>query len=280
MTGPPDASPADTSVVTSSPVNTETVDFFHAGRLRLRQPAKGFRAGMDSVLLASAVNVKPGTQALELGCGAGAALICAAVRSPGARFIGIERDAEALARACANIALNDLGQRVEARAGDVALLPREFAGHFDQVFANPPFAENARNLRLLAAARRASLVTETPVALWIGAAARALASGGTLTLIHRAAHVGALLAGLDRGWGRIELVFVFSRPDQPARRVLLRARRASRAALAILPPLVLHRPAAGPAGEWTHSEEARMIQAGGAFDWTRSASATFPVCLP
>ncbi len=271
------------------PAEEETIDFFHGGRIRLLQPVKGFRAGMDSVLLASALAAAPGTRSLELGCGAGAALICAASRAPDARFTGLERDSQALARAhsnitlngLANITLNGLEDRVEALAGDVAHLPPEFTGRFDQVFANPPFIENAGNLRLPSPARRASLVTEIPVALWIRAAARALAPKGILTLIHRADHVGALLAGLANGWGAVELVFVFARPDQPARRILLRARRDSRAAPKILPPLFLHIPAPSPdnsaMGKWIHSPEAVMIQAGGAFDWTRSPA---PVPMP
>lgn len=262
----------------------ETTDFFHGGRIRLIQPAKGFRAGMDSVLLAAAIAPEDGAQALELGCGAGAVLICAAARARGAWFTGVEHCREAFARAQANVALNGLEDRIALVAGDVAQLPPEFSGRFRDVFANPPFAEDERAMRLPAAARRASLVMDTPVALWIEAARRALARGGMLTLIHRADHVGALLAGFAKGWGALEIVFVFSRPDRPARRILVRARRDARAAPKILPPLVLHRRAFGlasgsegaPSGAWTHSAEALAIQAGGAFDWTRGATALDP----
>ena len=52
---------------------TTTEDLFLDGRLRIRQPANGYRAGADPVFLAAAVPAKPGESVLELGCGAGVA---------------------------------------------------------------------------------------------------------------------------------------------------------------------------------------------------------------
>ena len=57
---------------------------FLAGRVIARQPATGYRAALDTVLLGAAVGLRPGEAGLELGCGSGAALLIAAERSPGA----------------------------------------------------------------------------------------------------------------------------------------------------------------------------------------------------
>ncbi|KGJ16313.1 methyltransferase, partial [Paracoccus sanguinis] len=54
----------------SDPAGTRD-DAFLGGRLVLRQPARGYRAGMDAVLLAAACPARPGARVLELGCGAG-----------------------------------------------------------------------------------------------------------------------------------------------------------------------------------------------------------------
>ena len=51
-----------------------TADAFLGGRLTLKQPVAGYRAGVDPVLLASAVAAQAGQSVLELGCGTGAAL--------------------------------------------------------------------------------------------------------------------------------------------------------------------------------------------------------------
>src|SRR5512144_1474036 len=90
------------------------------GRVRLRQPARGYRAGLDAALLAAACDAAPGARVLEAGCGAGAALLAAAVRRPQAHFTGVERAPAALALAWENIALNGLADRAQVLAGDVA----------------------------------------------------------------------------------------------------------------------------------------------------------------
>ncbi|MDP2763467.1 MAG: methyltransferase, partial [Brevundimonas sp.] len=59
------------------------------GRVRLRQPAKGYRAGMDAALLAAAVAAAPGQRVLEAGCGAGAVLMQIAARRPGVSLTGL-----------------------------------------------------------------------------------------------------------------------------------------------------------------------------------------------
>src|ERR1700761_7108156 len=109
---------------------------FLGGRLSLIQPKKGYRAGMDAALLAAACDAGPGQRVIEAGCGAGAALLSAAMRRPEASFTGIERDAEALALCQENIAANGLSGRVEALPGDVT---HRFASlglqHFDAALA-------------------------------------------------------------------------------------------------------------------------------------------------
>src|SRR5215469_4621252 len=93
---------------------------FLGGRLILAQPRRGYRAGMDAALLAAACDAKPGQRVIEAGCGAGAALLSAAVRRPESRFTGVERDPRALALCQENIAANGLSDRVEALEGDVS----------------------------------------------------------------------------------------------------------------------------------------------------------------
>src|SRR5580692_3625928 len=97
-----------------------TQDRMLGGRLTLQQPAKGYRAGLDAALLAAACDAGPGDAVIEAGCGVGAVMLAAAVRRPGATFLGIERDGAALALAQANIVANGLGDRVASEEGDVS----------------------------------------------------------------------------------------------------------------------------------------------------------------
>src|SRR6476469_6542181 len=106
-------------------MDAATEDRLLDGRITLRQPARGYRAGLDAALLAAACDARDGQRVIEAGCGAGGALLAAAERRPGARLVGVERDAGAAALGRENIALNGLDERVEIVEGDVAL---RFAG--------------------------------------------------------------------------------------------------------------------------------------------------------
>jgi tRNA1(Val) A37 N6-methylase TrmN6 len=60
-----------------------TEDALMGGRVRLRQPKTGYRAGLDAALLGAAIGAAEGERVLEAGCGAGAALLQAAARARG-----------------------------------------------------------------------------------------------------------------------------------------------------------------------------------------------------
>src|SRR5262245_31460993 len=125
-----------------------TEDRFLDGRLTLRQPARGYRAGLDAALLAAACEAPPGGRVLEAGCGPGAALLAAAVRRPDLSFVGVERDPDALALAQGNVAANGLSDRVQAIGGDVAQpFARLGLSPFDTAIANPPFFDDRSAIR-------------------------------------------------------------------------------------------------------------------------------------
>src|SRR5690606_25908067 len=94
-------------------------DGFLGGQLPLRQPQHGYRAGLDAALLAAACDAPPGSRIIEPGCGAGAALLSAAIRRPATVLVGVEREAEAVALARLNIDANGLRDRVQVIEGNV-----------------------------------------------------------------------------------------------------------------------------------------------------------------
>jgi tRNA1(Val) A37 N6-methylase TrmN6 len=211
------------------------------GRVRLRQPSRGYRAGLDAALLAAACDAAEGERVIEAGCGAGGALLAAAVRRPGARFTGVERDPKALALAQENIALNALEDRVEVVAGDVAV---RFSGLglrvFDAAMANPPFFDDPDALRGPAAERRGAWMADDGLEAWIGFLSKAVREGGAITLIHRADRLDDILGLLAPKVGSVQVRSVQPFADAPAKRVLVRAIKTGKAPLRLLPPLVLH----------------------------------------
>jgi tRNA1(Val) A37 N6-methylase TrmN6 len=228
------------------------------GRLRLAQPAKGYRAGVDAALLAASCDAGSGDWVLEAGCGAGAVMLAAALRRPGARFLGVERDPTALALSQANIAGNDLAERVEAVLGDVGD-PATLAsrGPFDAALANPPFFDDPAALRAPHPAKTAAWIAEHGLRAWIQFLVSALRDGGALTLIHRADRLGDILEALGDAAGSAQVRPVHPFADAPAKRVLVRATRAGRAPLHLLPPLILHE-----RGGAKHTAEAEAILRG------------------
>ncbi|MBV8683731.1 MAG: methyltransferase [Caulobacteraceae bacterium] len=211
------------------------------GRIRLRQAAAGYRAGMDAALLAAACDVGPGERALEAGCGVGAVMLQAAFRRPQASFVGVEADDAALALATENTRLNGLEARVEAIAGDVgAPFARLGLAAFDAVLANPPFFDDAGSIRGPAPARRGAWIAAEGLGAWLAFLSKAVREGGSITLIHRADRLSDILFGLQPKAGSFQVRPVHPFTDAPAKRVLVRAIKTGRAPLRLLPPLVLH----------------------------------------
>jgi tRNA1(Val) A37 N6-methylase TrmN6 len=236
-----------------------TEDRLLGGRVLLRQRAGGYRANSDTLLLAAAVEAPAGARLLEAGCGAGAALLAVAARAPRARFVGVERDAELAALARANAAANCWADRIEILAADMFIAPD--LGTFAGVFCNPPF-DRAEAGRLPAPARRGARIAEAPVESWVKALADRLEGGAALTLIHRAAALGEILAALKGRLGGVEIMPIRPRANAPASRVLVRARKGSRAPLALYRGLDLH-----DASRAKFTPEADALFRGAALKW-------------
>ena len=220
---------------------THSDDTLLGGRVRLRQPVLGLRAGLDTVLLAAGIPARPGQQVLEAGCGSGAAFLCLAARVPGLRIIAVERDPALAALAAANAAAN--GVAAEVITGDIrdAALARRLPP-CDHAFANPPFWPHGttppvpqRGSMTHAPAGAASLAD------WARFLATPLSRRGTLSLILPAVLLNSAMAALAAaGCAGTRLVPFWPRGGMPAKRMLLQARRGSRGPARIAPGLVLH----------------------------------------
>jgi tRNA1(Val) A37 N6-methylase TrmN6 len=231
---------------------------FLGGRIVLAQPRRGYRAGMDAALLAAACDAGPDQRVIEPGCGAGAALLSAAARRPQTRFVGVERDPDALALALANVVANGFAGRVDVLGGDVE---RRFASlglePFDAALANPPFFDDASAIRGPAPERAGAWIADGGLEAWTGFLLKAVREGGTITLIHRADRLADILGLLGVGAGSFRIRPVQPYADAPAKRVLVRAIKTGKAPLVLLPALVLHQ-RGGP----THTAQADAILRG------------------
>jgi len=218
-----------------------TEDRMLGGKILLQQARKGYRAGADAALLAAAVGGAAGERLLEAGCGPGAALLQAALRAPEASFVGLEREAAALALAQANIAAAGLGERVGALQGDVgAGFARLGQPAFDGAFSNPPFFDDRSAIRGPAPERDAAYMADDGLAAWTRFLLKAVRPGGRIVVIHRADRLADLLALLGGGAGSFRIRPIQPFADAPAKRVLIRGLKTGKAPLVLLPALVLH----------------------------------------
>jgi tRNA1(Val) A37 N6-methylase TrmN6 len=224
-----------------------TDDAALGGRLRFRQPRGGHRFGHDAILLAAATGGRAGEHAVELGAGVGAAGLALAWRVPGLAVTLVEIDPALAAAAQGNAERNGLGDRVRAVVLDVGATAADFAarglgaGSADRVLMNPPFHDAAtRQGSPDPDRRRAYMAMRGTPALWVRTASRLLRPDGVVTLIYPADRLAEVLAALGDDFGAIAVLPVHPKPDAPAIRILVRAIKASRSPLALLPALLLN----------------------------------------
>lgn len=239
------------SPVAAVPGKLTTVDAFLGGEVEIEQPAKGYRAGLDAVLLAAAVqpvrsNSGP-LRVVDVGAGVGTAALCLAARLEEADVTLVERDPLASQLSDRNIERNSLAGRARVVTVDVMKPAPEAVkqgladASFDLAISNPPYLAEGRHRpsadELKAAAHA---MPEDGLDRWLRFMARMTRPGGTAVIIHRADCLEPLLAALNGRFGGVVVLPLHPRAGEPASRVIVRAVKASRAPLRIAQGLVLH----------------------------------------
>jgi tRNA1(Val) A37 N6-methylase TrmN6 len=226
------------------PAETASEDAVLGGRLVLRQPLRGHRVGHDAILLAAATAAQSGDHAVDLGSGVGGAGLALARRMAGLNVTLVDIDPALTELAAGNAQRNGLSDRVRAVRLDVESSATDFIaaglapGSAACVLMNPPF-NVAQQPSPDHGRRLAHAASEATLEQWLRTAARLLRAGGAVTLIWRADGLAAVLAALGKDFGAITVLPVHPKPGAAAIRVLVRATKASRAPLALLPGFLL-----------------------------------------
>ena len=222
----------------------ETLDNFLGGKLKIYQLKKGFRAGHDSVLLASAIKAKEGDFCLELGFGSGVVSLCLAKRIPNLDIIGIENDREMLKISKKNIRLNNFKKNIKVFAGDIEGKIENYQfierHSFDQIYANPPyFIEERLSEPANRNKRIANIGNKKTLDLWLKKALTFSKSGGTITFINHIQNLPEMLTLFSKKLGDINITPIFPKKDKKASRVIISGVRDSKKPLTYSQGLIL-----------------------------------------
>ncbi|MEM6666147.1 MAG: methyltransferase [Pseudomonadota bacterium] len=248
-----------------------TEDTLLDGRVLLRQPRKGNRAGVDGLILAASVPAAPGDHVVDFGAGSGVAGLAVAARVSDINVTGVDNDPAMVALAADNYARNgangravmlDLCAGASVRKAACETTGLE-AATVDRVLANPPFDLEGTVRTPPTGAREAAHVAGPDLLdTWSRAAAALLKPRGTFTLIQRAAHLEIVLAAFKDRFGDLVVRPVHPRADEPAIRVVVTGTKGRRGRLSLAPPLILHPPRTGAATEATYTVDADAVLRG------------------
>jgi len=200
-------------------------------------------------MLAAAVPTGFAGRVADLGAGAGAAGLAVLARCPGATALLVERSAEMVEWAERTLMLEaNAGMRTRAAIlqADVALTgdARRAAGFSDNsvdfVILNPPFNLAPDRSSPDALRQEAHVMTPDLFEGWLRTAAAIVKRKGGVAVIARPQSLPDILSAFAGRFGRAQILPVLPRADAAATRIVVRGELGSRAALSLLPPLVVH----------------------------------------
>lgn len=204
-----------------------TEDWLLNEAVKIYQPVKGYRAGLDALLLSASLPDIGIGRALEVGCGAGGALFTAAWHLKDTNFVGLERESLMADLARCGVEGNGFSGRVEIVEGDLQQLRDNWENAFDLVFSNPPYFEPGK-IQPPILERSHAYLADVALKDWLKFMLFTARPKGRITLIHRAGCVDEILSYLRTRSGQIEVFPVFSSPDDTAKRVIVTARKGLR----------------------------------------------------
>lgn len=228
-----------------------TRDSFLDGKIEVLQPAKnGHRAGLDAILIAAALPQKISGLVADLGSGSGTAgLACIALR-PDLKVLMVENNPQMakLAFQTSKLANNQrFSSRIDVLEADVTISgqKRESVGLISEscefVILNPPYNDVETNRTSSDPLKAdAHMMGEGGLDAWMRTATSILKPHGMLAMIYRAQSIGQIIAATQGRFGGVTIMPIYSRADEPAKRLLIRATKGSKAPIIFAPPLIIH----------------------------------------
>ena len=220
-------------------MNEFTKDSFLGGGIRIWQPKKGYRAGIDPILLAASVNVSAGQKVLDLGCGVGTASFAIGYRVKNVELYGIE--IQKVFADLADLNSKENGIEFQVECADISKLSSNITSkNFDHVIANPPYFDRKSSVRGINISKEKSFGDTRPISEWLKVAAKRAKPKGFVHFIVRSDRLMEIFTNMPNSLGSLVITPVISRKNENAKLTILHAKKNGRAGFIISSPIVLH----------------------------------------
>ena len=234
----------------------ERLDSLQLAGLRILQKERGFRFGMDAVLLADFARIAPRDYVADFGTGTGILPLLLYGRGKGARFDALEKQADMADMARRTVLINGLEERITVHALSVEEADQVIAPlNLDSIVCNPPYGLPGATLHNPSdTLRMARHQDEGGLTAWYRMAYRLLKGRGRFSMVYPASRMLEAMDGLQQAHltpKRFRLVY--PRMDKPANLVLIEAMKDAKPMLHPEPPLIVYR------GDGSMTDELKTI---------------------
>ncbi len=214
-----------------------TTDDFLGGKIKVIQPEKGYRAGIDAVLLASSISAKSKQSILDVGCGVGTASLCLNERINDLHIDGFDFQDELIELAKQNSSKNN---NIKFFLGNLEISKNIKKNYYDHVMTNPPyFKKESSTLSSNIIKYNANFETMN-LKNWIQLCMKFVKPKGSLTVIHSAERLDEILLSIDIKKRSIKIIPIWPKVNSSAKRIIVQITKDKSMPLQITQGLIMH----------------------------------------
>ena len=201
------------------------------------QPEKGYRVAIDPIFLAAACTPKDGDRILDMGCGVGSVGLCLLRFNKNIHVTGIDIQEKYIKLAQQNAENNGFSDNATYFHSDIHDYETDEA--FEHIVVNPPYYEDGRHIPSPFADR--ATAHGGKLEDWVRSAARLSKKGTYLYMILPANRFEEAQKYLKKfQFGAVQLYPLYPKKNEPAKRIILVARRHKAGQMIIHNGIILH----------------------------------------